>query len=58
MARRAIARPRHPGEAPQAKRRAIRPRAAGITHSLTQTGMPPVSTFASSRLARTRPTAA
>ncbi len=58
MHRKAIARPARWVEALPAKRSAMRPRASGITHSLTQTGRPPLRTFASSRLACTTPTAA
>ena len=46
---RAMARPSQPGEAPQAKRRAMRPRAAGITSSRTHTGVPPMRVRPSSR---------
>ena len=57
-AARATTRPSQPFEAPQAKRQAMRPSAAGITSSRTHTGVPPMSFRPSSRFARTRPTAA
>ncbi len=57
-ARRAIARPSQPEDAPQAKRRAMRASVTGITSSRTHTFVPPISVRPSSRFARTRPTAA
>ncbi len=57
-AARAMTRPSQPFEALQAKRRAMRPSATGITSSRGHTGTPPMSVRPSSRFARTRPTAA